>query len=58
MNATQIIKDALTDNDEVRLVLEIAARAREREEAELPAEVSTHTEIVPTSSLVPLETRG
>ena len=61
MNAEQVIKDALDRNPEIRLVLEIAARAREVESKDPPRnmEVATETVAIPTNSqgLVPLGTR-
>jgi len=61
MNAEQVIKDALDRNSEIRLVLEIAARAREVESKDPPRnmEVATETVAIPTNSqgLVPLGTR-
>ena len=46
MNTSQIIKDALNNNDEVRLVLEIAARAREVEARELPREITPSADAI------------
>ncbi|MGA9564719.1 MAG: hypothetical protein WBS19_04270 [Candidatus Korobacteraceae bacterium] len=46
MKADQQIKDALNSNDEVRLVLEIATRAREVEAREMPREIGTSTDVV------------
>ena len=60
MNAEQMIKNATDKNPEIRLVLEIAARARELESKQPPRDIVTATETVaiPTSSqaLVPPET--
>ncbi len=60
MNPVQIIQNALDKNPEMRLVLEIAARAREVESRELPRDIGLATDIavVPTNSqsLVPPST--
>ena len=57
MNVEQIIKSALDENPDIRLVLEIAARAREAESKEPPRNIGVATDIVavPTNSqcLVP-----
>jgi hypothetical protein len=62
MNAEQIVKNALEKNPEIRLVLEIAERAREVESKEPPRNIGIATEIVaiPTNSqsLVPPATIG
>jgi|HubBroStandDraft_6_1064221.scaffolds.fasta_scaffold2330911_1 hypothetical protein len=52
--AQQIVQQALKDDPEVRLVLEIAARAREAEARELPREVGSATEVV----AIPLHSQG
>ena len=61
MNAEQVIKNALDKNPDIRLVLEIAKRAREAESKVPPRnmEIATETVAVPTNSqgLVPQETR-
>lgn len=61
MDAEQIIKNALDKNPDIRLVLEIAARARAVESKEPPRnmEITTETVAVPTNSqgLVPQGTR-
>jgi hypothetical protein len=51
MNADQIIQDALDKNPDVRLVLEIAARARDMEAKEPPREIGVATEVaaIPTN---------
>ena len=48
MSAAQQVKDALDDNPDVSLVLEIAVRARELESKEPPREIGTSTEVVAT----------
>lgn len=62
MDAAQVIKDALETNPDVRLVLEVATRAREAESKEPPRSIGFATDIVaiPTNSqcLVPPETIG
>ncbi len=52
MNATQQIDKALKENPDIQVVLDIAARARETEERELPHEivVSTEVTVIPTDS--------
>lgn len=42
----ELIQDALSDNPELRVVLEIAARARAAEARELPREIGMATEVV------------
>jgi hypothetical protein len=56
MNATQIIKEALSNNDEVRLVLEITAHAREMEARVMPQEIGASTEVIaiPCNPQVPV----
>lgn len=56
MNAEQIIKTALDNNPEIRLVLEIAARARDAESKEQPRNIGMATEVaaVPTNSQYPV----
>ena len=54
MNANQVIKDAIEMNPEIRLVLEIATRAREAEARELPREIGSATEVV----AIPLHSQG
>jgi hypothetical protein len=51
MRAAQMIKDALEDNPDILLVLEIAMRARELESREPPRELSASTEVaaIPTN---------
>jgi hypothetical protein len=46
MDATQIVKDALDANPDMRLVLEIAARAHELEQMQPPKNLWVNTEIV------------
>jgi hypothetical protein len=46
MNAKQIIQDAIETNPEIRLVLEIASRARDTEAREQPRELGSATEVV------------
>ena len=57
MNAEQMVENTLEKNPELRLVLEIAARARAVEAKELPRNMGTTTETaaIPTNSqsLVP-----
>lgn len=57
VNAQQVVKDALSKNPDMRLVLEIAARAREVESKEPPISMdrATETVAVPTNpqGLVP-----
>lgn len=45
MDAAQIIKDALETNPDVRLVLEIATRARDADSKEPPRELGASTEV-------------
>jgi hypothetical protein len=56
MDAKKIVTKALNDNPEIRLVLEIAARAREVESKEPPRHIgfATDTVAVPTSSQRPV----
>jgi len=56
MKAEQVIKSALDRNPEIRLVLEIAARAREAESKEPPRNIgmATETAAVPTNSQYPV----
>ena len=60
MSAEQVIKNALEENPDIRLVLEIAARARDAESKEPPQNIGIATDIVaiPTNSqcLVPQAT--
>ena len=46
MNSEKLIQKMLDDDAEVRLVLEIASRARDIEARELPRELGTATEVV------------
>jgi hypothetical protein len=46
MDAEQIIKKAVNENPDVRLVLDVAARARDTEARELPQEIGASTEVV------------
>ncbi len=46
MKAERVIKDALKENPELRLVLEIAARTRNAEVTELPRDIGMATETV------------
>lgn len=46
MNAAEMIEKALKENPDVRLVLDIAVRARETEAKELPREIGVSTEVV------------
>ncbi len=52
MNAEQTIQNALDKNPDIRLVLEIAARAREAESKEPPRNIgiATETAAIPTNS--------
>ena len=56
MDATQTVKDALDANAEMRLVLEIATRARELEQTEPPIEIgiATDTVAIPIKSQHPV----
>jgi hypothetical protein len=56
MNAAEMVDKALKDNPEVRLVLEIAARARETESREFPREISGSTEVaaIPCNPQIPV----
>ncbi len=45
-NATQMIDKAFSENPDVLVVLEIAARAREAEARELPREIGISAEVV------------
>ncbi len=45
MSARKTVKKAIADNPEIRIVLEIAGRAREAEAKELPRELSVTTEV-------------
>jgi hypothetical protein len=45
MEANRIIENALKNNDEIRLVLEIAARARENEGRTPPMELTPSSEV-------------
>jgi hypothetical protein len=46
MDTEQIIKKALNENPDIRLVLDVAARARDTEARELPREIGASTEVV------------
>lgn len=46
MNAAQMIRDAFDANPDLRLVLEIATRAREVESKEPPQDLRASTEVV------------
>lgn len=46
VSAAEMIEKALKENPDVRLVLDIAARARETESRELPREIGAATEVV------------
>jgi hypothetical protein len=46
MKTKQTIQDAIDANPEIRLILEIATRARETEARELPREIGSSTEVV------------
>lgn len=46
MKTNQIIRDAVAEHPEIRLILEIAARARETEAREQPRELGLATEVV------------
>jgi hypothetical protein len=52
MNATQLIDEALKENPDILVVLDIALRARETENRELPREIAISTEVavIPTDS--------
>jgi hypothetical protein len=56
MDAAEVIRKALDENRDVRLILEIATRAREIESKEPPRHVGIATEIVaiPTNSQCPV----
>jgi hypothetical protein len=49
MNATQLIDKALSENPDILVVLEIAARARETEAKEPPREIGVSTEVAAIS---------
>lgn len=55
-DAAKIVQDTLKSNPEIRLVLEIAARAREVENNEAPRTIGQATEIttVPTNLPCPV----
>jgi hypothetical protein len=46
MRAAEMVEKTLKENPDVRLVLEIAARARETEAKEPPREIGAATEVV------------
>ena len=46
MNATQLIADALKNDEQVSLVLEIARRARNLEERDFPVDLTSSAEVV------------
>ena len=46
MSAAEMVKRAVRESPDVRLVLEIAARARETQGRELPREINPSTEVV------------
>jgi hypothetical protein len=46
MTIDQLVKAALSSNDEVRLVLEVATRAREMEAREISREIGVSTDVV------------
>jgi hypothetical protein len=46
MDTEQIIKRALNENPDIRLVLDVAARARDTEARERPREIEASTEVV------------
>jgi hypothetical protein len=48
MDTNQAIKKAFNENPDVRMVLDIATRARETETRELPREIGAATEVVAT----------
>lgn len=52
MNVAEVIEKAKKENPDVRLVLDLATRARETEARELPREIGVATEVVaiPTNS--------
>ena len=45
-NPQKLIREAISDNPELRVVLEIASRARAAEARELPREIGMATEVV------------
>ena len=45
MKVEQVVKEALKENSEIRLVLEIAGRAREVDERTPPQELRVSTEV-------------
>ena len=55
MDATQIVKDALDANPEMRLVLDAATRAREIEQMTPPLNFGLVTEITSSQYLGPRE---
>ncbi len=46
MKAKQIIQDAIDANPEIRLILDIATRARELEEKSAPLELRASSDVV------------
>lgn len=46
MKTQQIVQNAIDANPEIRLILEIATRARDAEARELPREIGSSTEVV------------
>lgn len=56
VNAAQMVEKVLKENPDVRLVLEIAARAREAEARELPQEIGASTEVaaIPCHPQIPV----
>jgi hypothetical protein len=53
MKIERIIQDAVDANPEIRLILEIAARARDTEAREQPRELSSATEV----AAIPIHTQ-
>lgn len=56
MKTEQIIQNAVDENPEVRLILEIAARAREAESKEAPRDFGSSSEVttIPTNPQYPV----
>ena len=56
MDAGKVVEKTLSDNPEIRLVLEIAARTRDAESKELPRTINIPTEVtaIPTNSQRPV----
>jgi len=53
MDAAQVVKDAFVSNPDMRIVLEIATRAREVEQMSPPRNLSPLTEVTSSQYLAP-----